>query len=223
MKRPSCLVAAFAALACLSFLACSGKPPSFLNFKYLVMERPLADGAGSGQSLSVFAAVQDPDGFDDIESMYLINDQEKLFWKLTSDTWAKKLEGDTNWIGSNGFSLPVSESIPQGNYRVIVVDTAGEKAEREFSLGAPSDAVVALKATLSGDSLEISSPYPSVQVLYLDANGQTLLSLPGKAGRQSIKEQAGAYPEYVLARSIVVLSVSEGNHHGFFSQRLSLP
>jgi hypothetical protein len=206
----------------LSLSACSGKPPSLLNMRYYVLSRPLLEGNASAQSLSLFVSVQDPDGFDDIESMYLINDELGLFWLLNGDTWVKREEGGSTWIGSNGISLPDSGPIPSGSYRVQVLDSAGEKAEREFSLAATQDAPLPLKASLSSDTLEISGVSGPVQILFLDASGQTLFSMPGQTGRQNLPALVADRPEYALAKELTVLHLDDANHRGWYSQRIGV-
>jgi hypothetical protein len=202
--------------------ACSGKPPSLLNMRYYVLSRPLPEASAAAQSLSLFVSVQDPDGFDDIESMYVINDELGLFWLLNADTWIKREEGGSTWIGSNGISLPDSGSLPSGTYRVQVLDSAGEKAEREFSLSASSDNPLQLKASLSSDTLEISGVSGQVQILFLDASGQTLFSMPGQTGRQNLPALVSDRPEYSLAKELTVLHLDEAGHRGWYSQRIGI-
>jgi hypothetical protein len=213
-----------AALCLFCFLSCSGKPPSLLNVKWYVVERPFEQKKELGQSMSLFAAVQDPDGIDDIEGFYLINDSARLYWKLDKDSWEKKDQDGNRWIGSNGFSLPSSGDFPDGTYRVLIVDAGGEKAEREISVSQSTRPPIAnARLTLDGDKLVAQGPFPSMQLLLLDANGQTVLSLPASSGAQSLKGLLSPYPESALGRSIVALSISEPTNQASMSRRVSLP
>ncbi len=75
-------------------------------------------------ALSLFVRPDDPDGFDDLAELYLIDDQEELFWRLDPDTWQKSGSGDS-WIGSNGLVLPDGAPLPAGEYRLLLRDLAG--------------------------------------------------------------------------------------------------
>lgn len=214
----------WAVLGAIALLSCSGKPPSLQSVKWYVVERPLEQRKDPGQSLSLFAAVQDPDGVDDIEEFYLINDSARLYWKLTKDSWEMKDQDGSRWIGSNGFSLPSGGAFPDGLYRVLVVDSGGDKAEREISLNQSTrPPIAATRLSLEGDALEVRGPFPATQLLLLDANGQTLLSLSAGPGSQSLKALLAPYPESSRGRSIVALSISESTNQASMSKRISLP
>lgn len=214
----------FASLCILAFFSCSGKPPSVANLKWYIVDRPMDQKKEPGQSLSLFAAVQDPDGIDDIEEFYLINDSSRLYWKLTADSWEKKEQDGNRWIGSNGFTLPSEGIFPDGNYRVLIVDSGGDSAERVIAVNQSSKAPIgAMTVKLENDRLEVQGPFPASQILVLDANGQAVLSLSVKNGAQSYRDLVAAYPESALGRSIVGLSVSEGTNQASMSRRVFLP
>ncbi|MCK5196885.1 MAG: hypothetical protein KAR21_00955 [Spirochaetales bacterium] len=86
------------------------------------------------QELSVFMLIEDEDGIEDIESIYLIHDESELFWKLNQNSWKQKVLGGKNWIGSNSIRMSDSSNLPAGNYRLVVIDRAGERDTREFNL-----------------------------------------------------------------------------------------
>jgi hypothetical protein len=222
MKKASRLL--LASLFLVAVFSCSGKPPSLANLKWYIVDRPLDQKKEPGQSMSLFAAVQDPDGIDDIEEFYLINDSSRLYWKLTSDTWEKKEQDGNRWIGSNGFTLPSGGIFPDGSYRVLIVDSGGDSAERVISVNQSSKAPIgAMSVKLENDLLDVQGPFPTCQLLVLDANGQAVLSLSVKSGQQSYRELVSAFPESALGRSIVGLSVSEGTNQASMSRRVFLP
>ncbi len=202
--------------------SCSGEAPVLQNIRAVQIQRQAPEG--KGYSLSVFAAVQDSDGFEDIEALYIVKDEEELFWKLDPESWTKKdIEGSA-WIGSNGISLAGSEAFPEGSYRLIIVDAAGEKAEREFNLDKAGWEGLSLKANLEGDKLDIvgSSALQSFQILFLDASGRTLFTVDGKKGSQSISQICAQYQEYSIAHAITVLALHANSRQALMSQRLSL-
>ncbi len=86
------------------------------------------------QTLSLFINVTDPDGVNDIETIYLINDNKELYWKLTSEEWEKKTTGGETWIGSNSLLMPDGSRFPGGEYRILVQDTGGDSDERTLAI-----------------------------------------------------------------------------------------
>ena len=86
------------------------------------------------QNLSFFVLIDDEDGISDIDYIYLIHDESELFWKLDYTDWTQKNLGGKTWIGSNSIIRNDGLSLPDGNYRVLVIDKAGERDSREFYL-----------------------------------------------------------------------------------------
>ncbi|NOY09008.1 MAG: hypothetical protein GXP33_09215 [Spirochaetes bacterium] len=89
------------------------------------------------QALSLFIDVTDPDGINDIESIYLINDENELYWKLTAEEWEKKTAGGETWLGSNSLLMPDGSRFPGGEYRILVQDTGGDSDERTLAITVP--------------------------------------------------------------------------------------
>ncbi len=115
----------------LLILSCSGNQPeikqSFLQLN--VYNNPEANTFS--ERLSFYVHAEDEDGIEDIEFLYLINDEEELFWKLSADNWERKDNNGEIWIGSNKIVNPLDNVIPRGAYRIILIDTAGERVELE--------------------------------------------------------------------------------------------
>ncbi|MCL2294254.1 MAG: hypothetical protein FWC36_05260 [Spirochaetes bacterium] len=84
--------------------------------------------------LSVFLEVYDEDGVEDIRTIYVIHDNEELFWKINEDNWVFKTFNNENWFGSNNIVMNDFSGFPFGRYRVIVIDDAGERAETTFTI-----------------------------------------------------------------------------------------
>ena len=85
-------------------------------------------------TLSVFVQVTDEDGIEDIESLYLINDKEDLFWKTENGNLVIKENKNITWIGSSRLKMHDFSMFPSGDYRVLVLDEAGERVETSFIL-----------------------------------------------------------------------------------------
>jgi hypothetical protein len=84
------------------------------------------------EQLSLFVHVEDEDGKDDIESVYLINDKNELFWKIEQEDWEEQERAGEFWMGTNTIVMNDYSRLPRGDYRVIVIDSAGERDRREI-------------------------------------------------------------------------------------------
>lgn len=120
----------------LLFASCSGETPElYESVSHIV----LFENKNRGiiyEELSIFVHVQDLDGLDDIIYFYLINDDEELIWEMDAENWVlHNIETET-WIGSNGVKMGDYSTIPRGLYRLLIVDSAGERAESEIYLNA---------------------------------------------------------------------------------------
>jgi hypothetical protein len=115
--------------------ACVGKPPEILRLQWQLVLVSDQELGREFITLSLFVRPNDPDGFDDLAELYLINDEQELFWKLPSDSWQKSA-GTEPWIGSNGVRLPDGSPLPAGEYRVLLRDVGGDSVEQSFRLPA---------------------------------------------------------------------------------------
>lgn len=79
--------------------------------------------------LSLWVNARDEDGHDDLEYIYLIHDDAELMWELSSEQWTTAGQQGEEWIGSNGFVRADLTDFPRGEYRIVVIDTAGERDE----------------------------------------------------------------------------------------------
>ena len=84
--------------------------------------------------LVVFLEVFDEDGIEDIKTIYVINDGAELFWKIDEEKWVYKTFNNENWFGSNNIVMNDYSGMPLGQYRVVVIDDAGERQETTFTI-----------------------------------------------------------------------------------------
>lgn len=188
----------------------------------LVVVATDADG-GRDERLSLFASVADGDGVDDIDYLYVVHDGDELCWSLTRDDWLRNDSGAAVWLGSNSLDAP-GPTVPRGQYRVVLVDRAGEQAEREFTLSAPEtrayDPPVVL---LSGDSVIVESAYPTNTAFFFDAGGNVVLTVPVAKGEVSLDSLWADERWRSGSDYIAVYGLEPKAEIGFFSWKIRLP
>jgi hypothetical protein len=192
-----------------------------IDFRLIVQA---GDGTGArDERLSVFASVSDADGVDDIEYLYVINDGEELCWTLTPENWERSDEGSSVWLGSNGIDSP-GQAIPRGEYRLVLVDRAGQRAERGFSLSAPETSAYGLPSvTLSGTTVKLDSPYPSNTAFFIDAGGNVGKTAPIAKGTTTLDS---LWPDGAWRSGsdyLAVYGFEPKAETGFFSWKIRLP
>lgn len=193
----------FPLILCLSTLllfSCGGERPLISDLRWsmnlhftprLGEDFPLDNANTRGaETLALFIAASDPDGFADLDSMYLINEENDLFWALSSSQWATFNNGGTVWIGSNNFDSAYLPKLPRGNYKVQLYDQAGEFSQYEFIMNAPDTSELSREVSVPpvGDELTLLLP-PGISLysitgydvsnnpLFTDANYQSIISL----------------------------------------------
>jgi hypothetical protein len=154
---------------------CAGKPPEILRVLWqltLVEDRELN---ARYTTLSLFVKAGDPDGFDDLAELYLIDDAGERFWRLEAGSWQKSGSGEP-WIGSGGLRLPDGSPFPAGEYRLLLRDLGGESAEQTLQLPA-----VSLE--------ELERLLPRVEV----RGGEIRVTTRGRARQLWLYDSRGAY------------------------------
>lgn len=134
MKKLKLLTAVF--LTAL-MIGCDGAPPeitdTFIQVTLFKNMRTLQ----TEEILSLFLTIQDDDGEEDLDAIYLLNDKQELFWKLDPLTWEKTERKGSRWIGSSSIQMADGSAFPREKYRVIVCDQAGDRDEKEIQLSVP--------------------------------------------------------------------------------------
>jgi hypothetical protein len=124
----------FLILVIAGFSSCSKEPPEINDlFKEIVMFKDVERNTVY-QKLSVFVLASDADGIEDIEKLYVINDEKDLYWEADQNTFAKPLLNSQTWIGINSVSMNDYSPLPRGEYRIVVTDLGGESAERSVQI-----------------------------------------------------------------------------------------
>lgn len=166
-------------------LGCTGKPPEILRVFWQVNLVEDRERGAVYQSLSLFLRPRDPDGFEDIEEVYLVNDAEELFWRLDAGSWRQSGSGDETWIGSNAIRLPDGSALPSGEYRVLLRDVGGDSAEQSLQIQAPPVEQARLHlpdVSVRDGSVLISGRAASYQLWLYDSAGAFVGSRPALPG-----------------------------------------
>ncbi len=133
-KKFKLFIVGYISVIAFLLLSCTSKPPKILNLNWnLYLYNDLTSNERY-EALSIFVNVDDPDGIDDIEKIYIINDNKELFWKLDDTNWVEKKNGASTWLGSNRLVTTTKRNLPRGNYRVMMYDFGGNSVEREIDI-----------------------------------------------------------------------------------------
>lgn len=133
---------------------------------------------GIREQLSLFVLAQDEDGKEDLDSLYIIHDEQQLYWTLSSSDWLTISKDGQLWVGSHSISMVDAQPIPRGLYRLILTDQGGEQSERTIALDAPLQSRYPFpQLQIQGDSFTIRSIYPKHTLLCYDAGGTMILSV----------------------------------------------
>jgi hypothetical protein len=170
--------------------------------------------------LSLFVKPNDPDGIDDLAELFLISDQEQLYWALDSESWQKSGSGTDVWIGANGIRLPDGAPLPSGEYRILLRDVGGASTEQTIRLPAfsirqaqpflPQVAVRDRQIRLSGKSR-------SFQLWLYDRDGRFVAVRPVAGSLQPVDELLVAYPALAGGFRFQVYSPLNLEHTGVVS------
>jgi len=153
--------------------SCSrAKPEILFGFVKLVLYE---DYPYPTEHLSFFVLVDDEDGLENLDTLYIFHDREQLRWRIPNDEWIHHNDDGRNWIGTR--SIAVSEGmIPTGVFRAVLVNKGGEYTERNFTFDG-SVLFIFPEITVSGDSFIIDSGWPVNRLVGFDRNGNFLTTL----------------------------------------------
>ncbi len=117
--------------------ACAAHPPQIgrVYWQQNLVNDPGRDAVYP--AISLFVQAEDADGLEDLQELYLISDEEELFWRLDPQSWTEVRQGAETWIGSNLLSMPGRTLLPAGEYRVLLMDLGGGQAEQTLWISAP--------------------------------------------------------------------------------------
>lgn len=178
--------------------SCAGEPPEIIQ---TLGQRNFVKDPITGNITEYFSLLiqaNDSDGLEDLVEIYLIQDEEEIFFRIDSENWIKKEKDGEFWLGSNGFTMPDRRSIPSGLYRVLLLDKSGERDEKEIYLfPAETKGIKFPSVRISEETISISDSQEALLLLVYDSvnnflgsqdlgtNPLPLSSLPGGLGKAS--------------------------------------
>jgi hypothetical protein len=199
----------FVCLLSLQISSCSGSFPRIHELRWKLILLQEAQSTEIQETLSVAVDVTDEDGTEDLEAVAVIHDQEELYWKISHDQWEWKSFGGKKWLVCSGLQPPQRNGMPRGNYRIVVTDLAGYRAESEFSITVPAYSIRFPQVQWEEDALRlIPGSGPSLLAL-VSFTGVVLGTLPLKSGLNPLnvffsspKIRTGAKEMYVYSSSL---------------------
>jgi hypothetical protein len=155
----------------LALAACTPRPPEILRVEVEV--RLVTDRVAGRdyEQLSLFVQGEDPDGFEDLDEVVLLNDQSGLFWRIDRNSWVVVRGGA--WMGSAALTMPLLGAFPRGEYRILIYDAGGNSEEEFVSIDAPREAVDEPELIFDDGGVELLSP-ESVVLQAVDPQGRTV-------------------------------------------------
>jgi len=180
MRRslPGLLVASLSLIFInLILLSCSRSAPQIQNYTLKLIYNETSDGIQ--ERLSLFVIAQDEDGKEDLDTLYIINDEQQLYWTLNSSDWLTVNKDSHLWIGSHNLSMVDGKPLPRGVYRLILTDKGGDRSEKIIGLDAPLQSSYPFpQLQIQDDRFIIRSLYPKHTLLCYDAGGNMIRAIP---------------------------------------------
>ncbi len=187
-------------LSALVVLGCSGNPPEILESKWTLVLYEDREKGSVYEYLSVGVLARDEDGLDDLESLSIVNDSSELYWLVPQDGWTKRQIRQEIWLVADSLTTADLVPVPRGNYRLVLSDYSGARAETSISVNPPKIAREAFPSIRPGkNSIVLSSNKGEASLLVKSAAGATLGSFALRKGEnplapilsnQQIKSQA---------------------------------
>jgi hypothetical protein len=88
------------------------------------------------ERLSLFLRVEDGDGPQDVDEIYIVHPESRLYWSLTAADWEERERNGLRWVGSS--RLAGIGRLPRGEYRLLAADRAGGESEERIYLDLPA-------------------------------------------------------------------------------------
>lgn len=162
-------------VAALTASGCGNTLPEVSAVEWRLETRPAPTGPDF-ESLSVFASLRDEDGLDNIGEIWVVSDEATLAWKMTSADWIRVTQGADTWIGASALAPPELGALPRGVYRLVAIDAAGQRAEREFRISGSFPDAKPPTLVFSAGKLSFASSWPETLALAFDGTGALLAS-----------------------------------------------
>ena len=162
-------------LLILLLFSCSGSPPGITNTDWMVVYNQDLVLGTVYQELNFFVQVEDDDGDNDITEIYLIRDDLHWSWKIDASNWVLHQQDGELWIGANGLTLGRGGALPEGEYRLLVIDRSGQRDEQSVTIRQPDRQTEDLffpRITQRGRTLEILSETVPLVLWFYDSQAR---------------------------------------------------
>lgn len=174
--------------------SCTGAAPEVVQTRHRVRYVDDRQLEARYEQLELFVLASDVDGFDDLSTLYLVHEEQELWWELDESNWSVVSIGDEQWIGATGFTAPRLGSVPRGRYRVIVEDVAGDRGEADITVTAPAQDLERFSGptlSVTDNGVRLDSAFRSNRVELRDGRGSLVRSLTVEPGQISTAQLAG--------------------------------
>jgi hypothetical protein len=180
-------------------LACSRSAP---RIPYGVIQLVYYQGQGAPEErFSFFALAEDDDGIENLEYLYLYHDREGLRWQFSFEDWVSFDDNGKTWIGSRAIAMPDNESLPRGQYRVVLINKGGERTERTLAFDAPAEPRYLFPLfNVSEGNYTIESSYPSHSFICYDGEGNVTRTM-------NVQNLSGTIASLGLSSSVRALAL----------------
>lgn len=128
------LFGASVAFVLIAFTACSGEAPAIESVRYSLIAIDDRDSGQRYESLSLFGHISDRDGISDIEYLELRHAGSELSWSVRLESAAIREWDNRIWIGADRLLPSYGDSMPRGEWDLIVSDLGGRQAQSRFNL-----------------------------------------------------------------------------------------
>jgi hypothetical protein len=167
----------FFLILCLAlFFSCSQSAPEivFGSLELVYYE----NGGNPVERFTFFVLPQDDDGIDNLDELWLYHDWEGLSWRLASKDWISQTIDGSTWIGTRAIAMIDGGPLPRGQYRAVLVNKGGSRAERLITFDAPVEQARPFPfLSLMENEYHIDSRYPQQNLLAYDNEGKCLLTV----------------------------------------------
>ncbi len=160
------------------FVGCSQSAPEIQSVNLRLIYREVSP-RHYVERMGFFILPRDEDGFADLDTIYLINDNNQLFWTLNSEDWLSFQKNGDTWIGSHSIAMPEDAPLARGLYRIILKDKGGSQIEKTIGFVPPLVPQYGYPGiNIKGSTYQVSSSYPQNLWVVYDGKGSFIKTIP---------------------------------------------
>jgi len=172
-------VALFFLVLCLggmAFFSCSQSAPEIVYGSLELVQ--YENGGNPVERFTFFILPHDDDGMENLDELWLYHDWEGLSWRLESKNWISQTIDGNTWIGTRSITMIDGGPLPRGQYRAVLVNKGGSRAEQLITFDAPVEQDRPFPfLSIMGDEYHIDSRYPQQNLLAYDNEGNYLVTV----------------------------------------------